>query len=98
MIDLDRRVFGSVTAKEIIGADPPAPEMRARLEGELSSLVSGLGSVTDDGLRGLLERQDDSAGRINSRPGAMALAHEKIRLFNEYNGRYVGAIRRRLRP
>ena len=96
MLDLDRRVFGRITAKEIIGARPPAiPDTRDMLASELDSLLAGLeGRDVPDLLR-LLEEQRSAESAINDRPGAMALAQDKIRLFNEYSGMYVDAISER---
>ncbi|RNJ75492.1 MAG: hypothetical protein EB829_01290 [Nitrosopumilus sp. H8] len=96
MLDLDSEVFGRITAKEIIGASPPAPETRDILEKELSILLGELDSAADPGC--LLEQQRGRAARINNRPGAMALAQDKIRLFNEYHERYVEKIRQRIGP
>ncbi len=93
MLDPDRRVFGSITAKEIIGARPPAtPHTRARLASELEILLAGLEGRTGDDLLRLLGEQEAANAEINSRPGAMALAQDKIRLFNLYSGMYVDAI------
>jgi hypothetical protein len=33
---------------------------------------------------------------VNSRPGAMALAQDKIRLFSEYNQKYIQTIKDKL--
>ena len=47
-------------------------------------------------LEKLLEEQKNSANHINSRPGAMALAQDKIQLFNEYNEKYIQSITKKL--
>ena len=94
MFDLDSKVFGRITAKEIIGASPPASETQEILKKELSALVRDLNSAADPG--SLLEQQIKRAAHINSRPGAMALAQDKIRLFNEYHERYVEEIRQKI--
>ena len=97
LLELDRKVFGNVMAKEIIGADPPAePDTRERLEEELARLVGRLESAPRRQLEDLLERQRASDAHVNSRPGAMALAQGKIRIYNEYSKRYASAIRSRL--
>ena len=45
MTDLDKRVFGKITKKEIIGADPPAiPDTKNLLEKEFEFLLSQLES------------------------------------------------------
>ena len=33
-----------------------------------------------------------AGAHINSRPGAMALAQDKIQMYNRYNERYIQAI------
>ena len=99
MLELDKKVFGEITTKEIIGADPPAiPDTRKRLEEELEKLLSRLESGPKENLEKLLEQQDKLDAHINSRPGAMALAQNKIQLYNEFSGKYVDAIKRKLEP
>lgn len=94
-MDLDKLVFGRITAKEIIGASPPAiPDTKDMLAFELGVLLADLGDKNQKDLSRLLAQQKDAAAAINSRPGAMALAQEKIRIFNTYNEKYVDAIRR----
>ena len=93
MLDLDRKVFGGITTKEVIGADPPAARLREMLEEELAGMVAGLGRQDADGLGSLLRRHAEAHAHVNGRPGAMALAQDKIRLFNEFGGRYADAIR-----
>ena len=43
-----------------------------------------------------MEEQKVAETHINSRPGAMALAQDKIQLFNEFNQKYVKAIKEKL--
>ena len=43
-----------------------------------------------------MEEQKVAETHINSRPGAMALAQDKIQLFNEFNKKYVKAIKEKL--
>lgn len=94
---MDRKVFGNITTKEIIGADPPAlPNTKENLEKELTTLLAELESAPKSNLEKLLEEQKNSENHINSRPGAMALAQNKIQLFNEYSEKYVQAIRTKL--
>ncbi|PIW33546.1 MAG: hypothetical protein COW27_00155, partial [Nitrosopumilales archaeon CG15_BIG_FIL_POST_REV_8_21_14_020_37_12] len=86
MIELDKKVFGKITTKEIIGADPPAtPDTKNLLENELQILLSQLESKSKDDLKKLLEEQQNSEKLVNSRPGAMALAQDKIQMYIEYN-------------
>ncbi len=83
--------------KTIIGADPPEnPETRNILEKELSILLTELESQPKENLEKLLEQQKISEKHINSRPGAMALAQNKIQLYNKYNEKYVQAIKEKL--
>ena len=97
MLDLDKKIFGNITTKEIIGADPPAlPDTKENLEKELSTLLAELESVPKMNLEKLLEEQKTAKNHINSRPGAMALAQDKIQLFNEYNEKYLQSITKKL--
>ena len=97
MLELDKKVFGDITTKEIIGADPPAiPDTKERLEKELENLLSHLESTPKENLENLLEQQNEFDSHINSRPGAMALAQNKIQLYNEFSGKYVDAIKKKL--
>lgn len=94
---MDKKVFGNITTKEIIGADPPAiPNTRENLEKELTTLLAELELVPKMNLEKLLEEQKIAEDHINSRPGAMALAQNKIQLFNEYNKKYVQSISKKL--
>jgi hypothetical protein len=97
LLDLDKKVFGSITTKEIIGADPPAlPDTKKNFEKELATLLVELESVPKVNLEKLLEEQKIAENHINSRPGAMALAQDKIQLFNEYNEKYIQSITKKL--
>jgi len=97
LLDLDKKIFGNITTKEIIGADPPAlPNTKDNLEKELVTLLAELESVPKMNLEKLLEEQKNSENHINSRPGAMALAQNKIQLFNEYSEKYVQSITKKL--
>ena len=83
-----------ITTKEIIAADPPAlPDTRENLEKELGTLLVELELVPKINLEKLLEEQKIVEKHINSRPGAIALAQNKIPLFNEYNKKYVQTIK-----
>ena len=97
MLDLDKKVFGKITTKEVIGAAPPAiPDTEELLKKELSILMTQLESQSETGLKDLLEQQKILEKHINNRPGAMALAQNKIRLFNEYSQKYIQAITAKL--
>ncbi len=97
MLELDKKVFGKITTKEIIGAEPPAiPNTKNILEKELAILLAELKSKSKENLEKILEQQKIIQKHVNSRPGAMALAQNKIELFNEYNKKYVQRIKEKL--
>ena len=98
LIELDKKVFGKITTKEIIGSDPPAiPDTRDLLENELNLLLSELKSISITSLEKIIEEQNIAEQHINSRPGAMALAQNKIKLFNEYNEKYIKTVKQKLK-
>jgi len=93
LTDLERKIFGKITTKEIIGASPPAiPNTKNLLEAELQNLTSSLESQTKETLQKLVEEQQIAEKHVNSRPGAMALAQDKIQLFTEYSQKYIQII------
>ena len=96
LTELDRKVFGKITTKEIIGASPSILETKNLLEVELKKLISNLESQTPERLQELLEEQQNAEKHVNSRPGAMALAQDKIRLFTEYSQNYIQIINKKL--
>jgi len=97
LLELDKKVFGKITTKEIIGADPPAiPDTRDIFEKEINTLLAELKSIPKVNLEKLLEEQKIAEAHIDSRPGAMALAQDKIQLFIEYNQKYIQAIKEKL--
>jgi len=97
LLELDKKVFGKITTKEIIGAEPPAiPDTKNIFEKELTILLVELKSQSKENLEKILEQQKISQKHMNSRPGAMALAQNKIELFNEYNKKYVQTIKEKL--
>jgi len=97
LMELDRKVFGKITTKEIIGAFPPAvPDTKNLLDNELNQLIIQLESHSKEGLQKLLEDQEIAQKHVNSRPGAMALAQDKIRLYSEYNQKYIQTIKDKL--
>ncbi len=98
MLELDKKVFGKITTKEIIGAEPPAiPDTKDILEKELAILLVELKSKSKENLEKILEQQKITQKHVNNRPGAMALAQNKIELFNEYNKKYVQTIKEKLK-
>ncbi len=97
MLELDKKVFGKITTKEIIGAAPPTiPDTRDNFEKELTLLLEELISQSKINLEKILEEQKIAEIHVNSRPGAMALAQNKIQLFNDYNQKYVKAVKEKL--
>jgi len=97
LLELNKKIFGKITTKEIIGAEPPEiPDTKNTLEKELVILLAELESQPKENLMKLLEEQKIIEKHINSRPGAMALAQNKIQLFNEYNKKYVQTIKEKL--
>ena len=97
MLELDKKVFGNITTKEIIGADPPAiPDTRDIFEKEIATLLTELESTPKINLEKLLDEQKISETHINTRPGAMALAQDKIQMFNVYNEKYIQSIKEKL--
>ncbi|MGY5149537.1 MAG: hypothetical protein ACW9W3_05690 [Candidatus Nitrosopumilus sp. bin_68KS] len=97
MLELDKKVFGKITTKEIIGADPPEiPNTKDNLEKELVTLLAALESSSKENLEELLKEQKIAEDHINTRPGAMALAQNKIKLFNEYSKKYTQRIKEKL--
>ncbi len=97
LLELNKKIFGKITTKEIIGAEPPAiPDTKNILEKELAILLVELESQSKENLENLLEQQKIFEKHVNNRPGAMALAQNKIQLFNEYNKKYVQIIKAKL--
>ena len=96
-MELDRKIFGKITTKEIVGSFPPAiPDTKNLLESELKYLTSQLESQSKEDLQKILEEQHNAEKHVNSRPGAMALAQDKIRLFTEYSQKYIQTINQKL--
>ena len=97
MTELDKKVFGKITTKEIIGAEPPAiPDTKNLLENELHTLLLQLDSQSKEDLKKLLEEQRVAEKLVNSRPGAMALAQDKIQMYTEYSKKYINSIHEKL--
>jgi hypothetical protein len=96
LVDLNRKVFGKITAKEILGAVPELQTTREKLESEFQALGKNLENKNRSQLENLLGEQLNAHKEINSRPGAMALSQSKIRLFSEYSQKYMDMIKKRL--
>lgn len=88
MIDLNRKVFGRITAKEIIGSMPSKLELEKILADELRLLLQESKTKTDIEVRDLVTKQKEKQFEVNSRPGAMAWSQEKIQVFTEYSEKY----------
>ena len=97
MVELDEKIFGKITTKEIIGVEPPEiPDTKDILEIEFALLLVDLDSQSKENLEKILEQQKINQKHINSKTGAMALAQNKIKLFNEYNKKYIQTIKEKL--
>jgi hypothetical protein len=59
-------------------------------------LTNQLDSQNKETLQKMLEEQKLSEKHVNSRPGAMALAQDKIQLFTEYSQKYIHSINQKL--
>lgn len=96
MIDLNEKIFGNITSKEIIGSDPNQSETENLLENELSRLEKNLEGLEKLKLEELREKQIHLEKQMNSRPGAMAISQEKIRLFTKFSQNYIQKIEEKL--
>ena len=92
MIDLERKVFGEITVKEIIGSFPSESDTEEILKLEFNKLIELLKSYSSVELRKILSYQQNSEKEVNSKPGSMALSQSKIRLFTKYSQQYIEAI------
>lgn len=95
-MDLNTKVFGNITLKEVIGEVPSKTEIENSLNQELDSLLKELNQMNHAELKTLLEDQNEMKRQVDSRPGAMALAQDKIALFVEFSKRYTDAISSKL--
>ena len=98
MIDLNKKVFGNIVAKEIIGDLPPLhPEMLTRLENEYNLLLNNLNTKSKTDLEKILEEQNNVTKQMNSKPGAMAIAQDKIKSFTDFSYKYIQEIEKKLK-
>ena len=95
-MDLNARVFGNITLKEVIGETPSKTEIETSFTQELDTLLKGLNEKDGSELQTLLEDQNEMKRQVDSRPGAMALAQDKIALFVEYSKKYTDALSSKL--
>ncbi len=96
MIELDVRIFGNITAKEIIGSEPALDETEKLLNIELNALLKDLSRLEKQQLMELKKKQTSLERQMNSRPGAMAISQEKIRLFTKFSQDYIKQITNKL--
>ena len=98
MVDLNKKVFGTVTAKEVIGSEPPLhPETSSKLENEFNLLVNELNNKSKNELEKILQEQKENIKQMNSRPGSMAIAQDKIKLFTDFSFKYIQEIENKLK-
>ena len=96
-IDLNRKILGRITAKEILGGFPPLrPDTEDMLKHEFEILIKELENKTEFELKAILDEQNDVHEKMNSKPGAMALAQDKILMFTGYNEKYIRKIKDRI--
>ncbi|CDI05326.1 hypothetical protein [Candidatus Nitrosotenuis uzonensis] len=93
MVDLNRRVFGSFSFKDVYGETPHLSEIRHKLESEFDSAVGCLGEKNRTQLEFLLEEQTRIKRELDVRAGSMALPQDKLTVFTDIISRYVGAIK-----
>ena len=92
MLDLNEKVFGNVTSQQIIGSEPTPAETENLLQNEFAVLTQNLDGLEKSQLTELKEKQQELEKQVNSRPGAMALSQEKIRLYVKYSQNYIQKI------
>jgi hypothetical protein len=92
LLKLNKKVFGNIMTQEIIGSEPSIIKIKTIFEKELSILVKNLESTSKETLDNILKQQKICEKHVNTRPGAMALNQSKIKMFNEYNNKYIEKI------
>jgi hypothetical protein len=96
-MDLDLKVFGEITLKEIIGSEPPLePDMKDKMSSELALLQQKLEGKNQLELNNLYLKQKELQKIVNRKPGSMALSQSKISLFNEHTQKYLQEIDKKL--
>ena len=95
-MDLNDLVFGKIRVRDILGAEPDLEVSQKMLDEEIKLLINDLKGKSLDQLNNLKESQKEIEREINSRPGAMALPQSKIKLFTEYNSRYLDFINKEI--
>ena len=96
MVNLDKKVFGDITLKEVIGAEPSLEKFQKSLDNQFQLLKQNLDSKNKDQLQTIMYYQIQAEKETNSRPGSMALAQDKIQLLVNYSQKYLTEIKRKL--
>ena len=96
LVNLDRKVFGDITLKEVIGSEPPLEKFQVYLENQFQLLKQNLDSKNKEQLQTLMDYQIQAQNETNSRPGSMALAQDKIQLLVNYSQKYLDEIKKKL--
>ncbi|MBI5147111.1 MAG: hypothetical protein HZA84_07845 [Thaumarchaeota archaeon] len=97
MVDLNRKVLGTFTMKEILGEIPPPDDIfRKRLDSSFQSLVKNIQTAERIELEKTLDEHTEIKRDLDKLTGAMALSREKIELVLEYLAKYINAIKSRL--
>ena len=91
-------MFGEVRAKEIFGAIPPAyPDTEKLLDAEYKRLVQEIQVSSKEELNEIIHNQKILEKQVNSRPGAMALPQSKIKLYVDYNQKFIKSLEERIK-
>ena len=95
MINLDSKVFGNFTKKEIIGETPKnlTPE---KFENQLNRMLENLESKNTSELKEILESSKKIRNHLGSITGAMALDQKKIKLCIDFLSKYIKELESRL--
>lgn len=96
MVNLDKKVFGDITLKEVIGANPPLEKFQKLLENQFQILQNEINSMNKQKLQTIMNNQIKLERETNSRPGSMALAQDKIQLLVDYSQQYISQIKSKL--
>ena len=95
MIDLDSKVFGKFTKKEIIGETPNNLTLET-FEKQLKEMLENLNSKNSSELEEILDSSKNIRNHLGSITGAMALDQKKIRLCIDFLSKYIIEIESRL--
>lgn len=86
-------MFGDIRAREIFGSIPPAyPDTENMLDVEYKRLVQKIQTLSSEELKEIINNQRSLEKQVNSRPGAMALPQSKIKLYVDYNQKYIKSL------